>query len=159
MSSQQKRKFFKDVKHYFWDDPFLFKIKYGSSDPRGAGARQGGSARIPQCFAILGNPPGDTKGNGYQTKGQKESQKQQSQARNGKDKVKSKPKSVKVKKSTGKSTPSKSKDSQVEKIQLEGLKLPNLKLYYKNKKTRAENANWVQYNFKGQFCQAPKVVL
>nr|GEY05407.1 reverse transcriptase domain-containing protein [Tanacetum cinerariifolium] len=26
MSSQQKKKFFKDVKHYFWDDPFLFKI-------------------------------------------------------------------------------------------------------------------------------------
>ncbi|GJY24650.1 reverse transcriptase domain-containing protein [Tanacetum coccineum] len=78
--------------------------------------------------------------------------------RNGKDKVKSRPKSVKVKKSTGKSTPSKSKDSQVEKIQLEGLKLPNLKLYYKNKKTRAENANWVQYNFRGQFCQTPKVV-
>ncbi|GJZ49892.1 reverse transcriptase domain-containing protein [Tanacetum coccineum] len=26
MSSQQKRKFFKDVKYYFWDDPFLFKI-------------------------------------------------------------------------------------------------------------------------------------
>ncbi|GKC48662.1 reverse transcriptase domain-containing protein [Tanacetum coccineum] len=26
MSSHQKRKFFKDVKHYFWDDPFLFKI-------------------------------------------------------------------------------------------------------------------------------------
>ncbi|GJS72014.1 reverse transcriptase domain-containing protein [Tanacetum coccineum] len=26
MSSQQKRKFFKDVKHYFWDDPFLCKI-------------------------------------------------------------------------------------------------------------------------------------
>ncbi|GJR28537.1 reverse transcriptase domain-containing protein [Tanacetum coccineum] len=26
MSSQQKNKFFKDVKHYFWDDPFLFKI-------------------------------------------------------------------------------------------------------------------------------------
>ncbi|GJR39406.1 reverse transcriptase domain-containing protein [Tanacetum coccineum] len=26
MSSQQKRKFFKDIKHYFWDDPFLFKI-------------------------------------------------------------------------------------------------------------------------------------
>nr|GEV15502.1 reverse transcriptase domain-containing protein [Tanacetum cinerariifolium]GEY68805.1 reverse transcriptase domain-containing protein [Tanacetum cinerariifolium] len=25
MSSQQKRIFFKDVKHYFWDDPFLFK--------------------------------------------------------------------------------------------------------------------------------------
>nr|GFA33301.1 reverse transcriptase domain-containing protein [Tanacetum cinerariifolium] len=26
MSSQQKKKFFKYVKHYFWDDPFLFKI-------------------------------------------------------------------------------------------------------------------------------------
>nr|GEZ65699.1 reverse transcriptase domain-containing protein [Tanacetum cinerariifolium] len=26
MSTQQKNKFFKDVKHYFWDDPFLFKI-------------------------------------------------------------------------------------------------------------------------------------
>ncbi|GKD58857.1 reverse transcriptase domain-containing protein [Tanacetum coccineum] len=24
MSNQQKRKFFKDVKHYFWDDPYLF---------------------------------------------------------------------------------------------------------------------------------------
>nr|GEY69807.1 reverse transcriptase domain-containing protein [Tanacetum cinerariifolium] len=26
MLSQQKKKFFKDVKHYFWDDPYLFKI-------------------------------------------------------------------------------------------------------------------------------------
>ncbi|GJW76637.1 reverse transcriptase domain-containing protein [Tanacetum coccineum] len=26
MSTQQKRKFFKDVKHYFWDDPYLFRI-------------------------------------------------------------------------------------------------------------------------------------
>nr|GEW74464.1 reverse transcriptase domain-containing protein [Tanacetum cinerariifolium] len=26
MSSQQKNKFFKDLKHYFWDDPFLFKV-------------------------------------------------------------------------------------------------------------------------------------
>nr|GFC38549.1 reverse transcriptase domain-containing protein [Tanacetum cinerariifolium] len=25
MSTQQKNKFFKDVKYYFWDDPFLFK--------------------------------------------------------------------------------------------------------------------------------------
>ncbi|GKA62818.1 reverse transcriptase domain-containing protein [Tanacetum coccineum] len=25
MSTQQKKFFFKDVKHYFWDDPFLFK--------------------------------------------------------------------------------------------------------------------------------------
>nr|GEZ32190.1 transposon Ty3-I Gag-Pol polyprotein [Tanacetum cinerariifolium] len=26
MSSQQKKKFFKDVKHYFWNDPYLFMI-------------------------------------------------------------------------------------------------------------------------------------
>nr|GEX39718.1 reverse transcriptase domain-containing protein [Tanacetum cinerariifolium] len=26
MPSQQKNKFFKDVKHYFWDDPFLFRL-------------------------------------------------------------------------------------------------------------------------------------
>nr|GEZ01611.1 reverse transcriptase domain-containing protein [Tanacetum cinerariifolium] len=26
MSSQQKKKFFKDVKHSFWDDPYLFRI-------------------------------------------------------------------------------------------------------------------------------------
>nr|GEV61110.1 reverse transcriptase domain-containing protein [Tanacetum cinerariifolium] len=26
MMSQQKKKFFKDVKHYFWDDPYLFRI-------------------------------------------------------------------------------------------------------------------------------------
>ncbi|GJR12312.1 reverse transcriptase domain-containing protein [Tanacetum coccineum] len=25
MSTQQKKKFFKDVKHYFWDDPYLFR--------------------------------------------------------------------------------------------------------------------------------------
>nr|GEY53716.1 hypothetical protein [Tanacetum cinerariifolium] len=26
ISSQQKKKFFKDIKHYFWDDPYLFRI-------------------------------------------------------------------------------------------------------------------------------------
>ncbi|GJV82030.1 reverse transcriptase domain-containing protein [Tanacetum coccineum] len=26
ISSQQKKKFFKDVKNYFWDDPYLFKV-------------------------------------------------------------------------------------------------------------------------------------
>ncbi|GKE19998.1 reverse transcriptase domain-containing protein, partial [Tanacetum coccineum] len=26
MSSQQKKKFFKDIKHYFWDNPYLFKV-------------------------------------------------------------------------------------------------------------------------------------
>nr|GFB77317.1 reverse transcriptase domain-containing protein [Tanacetum cinerariifolium] len=26
LTSQQKKKFFKDVKHYFWDDPYLFRV-------------------------------------------------------------------------------------------------------------------------------------
>lgn len=26
LSSQQKRKFWSDVKHYFWDEPYLYKI-------------------------------------------------------------------------------------------------------------------------------------
>nr|GFB03876.1 reverse transcriptase domain-containing protein [Tanacetum cinerariifolium] len=26
LTSQQKKKFFKDAKHYFWDDPYLFRI-------------------------------------------------------------------------------------------------------------------------------------
>nr|GEW90313.1 retrovirus-related Pol polyprotein from transposon TNT 1-94 [Tanacetum cinerariifolium] len=26
LTSQQKKKFFKDVRHYFWDDPYLFRI-------------------------------------------------------------------------------------------------------------------------------------
>ncbi|GKD07935.1 reverse transcriptase domain-containing protein [Tanacetum coccineum] len=26
MSSQQKKNFFKDIRHYFWDDPYLFRI-------------------------------------------------------------------------------------------------------------------------------------
>ncbi|GJW06664.1 reverse transcriptase domain-containing protein [Tanacetum coccineum] len=34
MSTQQKNNFFKDVKHYFWDDPFLFKTCADQSDPR-----------------------------------------------------------------------------------------------------------------------------
>nr|GEW66892.1 reverse transcriptase domain-containing protein [Tanacetum cinerariifolium] len=29
LTSQQKKKFFKDVKHYFWDDPYLFRICAG----------------------------------------------------------------------------------------------------------------------------------
>ncbi|GJT33723.1 hypothetical protein Tco_0924142 [Tanacetum coccineum] len=69
-----------------------------------------------------------------QEKDKKKAKNIQNRARNGKDKVKSKPKSVKVKKSTGKSTPTKSKVNQMKKIQLEGLKLPNLKLYYENKR-------------------------
>ncbi|GJV61159.1 ferric reduction oxidase 2 [Tanacetum coccineum] len=56
-----------------------------------------------------------------QEQDKKKAKNKQSRARNGKDKVKPKPKS---------------KVNQMKKIQLEGLKLPNLKLYYK--KPRAE---------------------
>ncbi|GKD22848.1 reverse transcriptase domain-containing protein, partial [Tanacetum coccineum] len=70
-------------------------------------------------------------------KNKKKAKNNQNRARNGKDKVKSKPKSVKVRKSTL----TKSKVNQEKKIQLEGLKLPNLKLYYKNKRQRV-NGNW-----------------
>ncbi|GJW58047.1 putative reverse transcriptase domain-containing protein [Tanacetum coccineum] len=59
-----------------------------------------------------------------QEQDKKKAKNKQSRARNGKDKVKPKPKSIKVRKST------KSKVNQLKKIQLEGLKLPNLKLYY-----------------------------
>ncbi|GKD90692.1 reverse transcriptase domain-containing protein [Tanacetum coccineum] len=33
MSSQQKNKFFQDVKHYFWDDHYLFKIRADQVNP------------------------------------------------------------------------------------------------------------------------------
>ncbi|GJV83195.1 hypothetical protein Tco_1523093 [Tanacetum coccineum] len=68
----------------------------------------------------------------------KKKAKRPNQARDGKDKVKSKPKTVKVRKSTQ----TKSKVNQVKKIQLEGLKLPNPKLYHKNNKTRTKIGNW-----------------
>ncbi|GKA94238.1 hypothetical protein Tco_0816224, partial [Tanacetum coccineum] len=32
MSSQQKKKFFKDIKHYFWDDPYSLLRFVRSSD-------------------------------------------------------------------------------------------------------------------------------
>ncbi|GJX80431.1 putative reverse transcriptase domain-containing protein [Tanacetum coccineum] len=151
-------------------EPFLRKVRINAKWFEGMISIQNGNEEVTyqmvrshpkfkhhtneQCNKI----PPLLKGTDIQQKDEKQSQKRQNQARNGKDKVKSKPKSVKVKKSIGKSTPTKSKVIQVEKIQLEGLKLPNLKLCYKNKKTRAELANWVKYNFRGQFCQAPKVV-
>nr|GEZ84968.1 reverse transcriptase domain-containing protein [Tanacetum cinerariifolium] len=34
MSSQQKKKLFKDIKHYFWDDPYLFWIYANQIIPR-----------------------------------------------------------------------------------------------------------------------------
>nr|GEW89270.1 ribonuclease H-like domain-containing protein [Tanacetum cinerariifolium] len=56
MSSQQKNKFFKDVKHYFWNDPLFVKYLCGSSDPAVC-ARQRSSQHsqsLPYC-----DPRGD----------------------------------------------------------------------------------------------------
>nr|GFA86037.1 reverse transcriptase domain-containing protein [Tanacetum cinerariifolium] len=46
MTSQQKNKFFKDVKHYFWDDPFLFKIYADQMCAREGSSRH--SRSLPQ---------------------------------------------------------------------------------------------------------------
>nr|GEU55156.1 hypothetical protein [Tanacetum cinerariifolium] len=56
MSSQQKNNFFKDVKHYFWDDPFLFKVVLIKS------SKGVYTARKPLIFSRLAtmDPLGDT---------------------------------------------------------------------------------------------------
>nr|GEX31122.1 reverse transcriptase domain-containing protein [Tanacetum cinerariifolium] len=56
MSSQQKGKFFKDLKHYFWDDPFLFKSVLIKS------LEGVYTAKKPLTFSRLAtmDPPGDT---------------------------------------------------------------------------------------------------
>nr|GEU42229.1 reverse transcriptase domain-containing protein [Tanacetum cinerariifolium] len=55
MSSQQKNKIFKDVKHYFWDDPFLFKNMMIKS------SKGVYTARKPLTFSSLAtmDPSGD----------------------------------------------------------------------------------------------------
>nr|GEX76666.1 reverse transcriptase domain-containing protein [Tanacetum cinerariifolium] len=37
LTSQQKKKFFKDVNHYFWDDPYLFRIYFMGPFPSSKG--------------------------------------------------------------------------------------------------------------------------
>ncbi|GJW45771.1 hypothetical protein Tco_0077417 [Tanacetum coccineum] len=53
MSTQQKNKFFKDVKHYFWDDPFLFKICANQDFPDCEDSRARSFTLHPQEFHIL----------------------------------------------------------------------------------------------------------
>ncbi|GKF88611.1 reverse transcriptase domain-containing protein, partial [Tanacetum coccineum] len=55
MSSQQKKKLFKDVKHYFWDDPYLFRICAGQVISDVFTAKK---ALISLRLAIM-DPPGD----------------------------------------------------------------------------------------------------
>nr|GEW66734.1 reverse transcriptase domain-containing protein [Tanacetum cinerariifolium] len=58
MSSQQKNKFFKDVKYYFWDNPFLFKICADQVIRRCVH----GQEAIDILKAFHYRPPGDTMG-------------------------------------------------------------------------------------------------
>nr|GEV52937.1 DNA-directed DNA polymerase [Tanacetum cinerariifolium] len=65
MSSQQKNKFFKDVKHYFLDDPFLFKIcKISQRDEMPQN-----SIQVCEIFDVLGidfmGPFPSSRGNRY----------------------------------------------------------------------------------------------
>nr|GEV53754.1 reverse transcriptase domain-containing protein [Tanacetum cinerariifolium] len=55
MSSQQKKKFFKDVKHYFWDNPYLFRICVDQVIRRYVTAKK---PLISKRLAIM-DPPGD----------------------------------------------------------------------------------------------------
>nr|GEX66355.1 DNA-directed DNA polymerase [Tanacetum cinerariifolium] len=64
MSSQQKKKFFKDVKHYFWDDPYLFKI---CTDQVIRGCVHGQEA-IDILTACHNEPTGGHHGANYTTK-------------------------------------------------------------------------------------------
>ncbi|GJT32827.1 reverse transcriptase domain-containing protein [Tanacetum coccineum] len=48
MSTQQKRKFFKDVKHYFWEDPFMF-----NNLVRKISQRDGDAPKFPSKFVII----------------------------------------------------------------------------------------------------------
>ncbi|GJS26458.1 reverse transcriptase domain-containing protein [Tanacetum coccineum] len=55
MSSQQKNNFFKDVKHYFWDDSYLFKIGADQVIQRCV-AGQEAIDILKACHSV---PPGD----------------------------------------------------------------------------------------------------
>ncbi|GJU37989.1 reverse transcriptase domain-containing protein [Tanacetum coccineum] len=123
MSSQQKRKFFKDVKHYFWDDPFLFKI-YADQVIRRCVSGQ-------EALTYLKGLHMDPLGTLTERIFKKKAKNKQNQARDGKVQVKSK-----------------SKVNHMKKIQLGGLKLPNPKLYCKNQKTRVEIAKGAKFTMR-----------
>ncbi|GKC11250.1 hypothetical protein Tco_1008032 [Tanacetum coccineum] len=83
-------------------------------------------------------------GNGYHTKNKKKAK--NDQTKHGMEKTKSNRSQIQ----------SKSKVSHMKKIQLKGLKLPNLKLYYKRKKTRVEIANRAKFYNKVIRDEGPK---
>ncbi|GJY14032.1 reverse transcriptase domain-containing protein [Tanacetum coccineum] len=54
MSTQQKRKFFKDVKYYFWDDPYLFRT-YADKSFEGVCM---GKKLLKSSKLVMKDPPG-----------------------------------------------------------------------------------------------------
>ncbi|GJR55283.1 reverse transcriptase domain-containing protein [Tanacetum coccineum] len=64
MSSQQKKKFFKDIRHYFWDDPYLFRICADQIIRRCAG----GQEAMDILQACHNGPTGGHHGPNYTTK-------------------------------------------------------------------------------------------
>nr|GEW81976.1 reverse transcriptase domain-containing protein [Tanacetum cinerariifolium] len=78
MSSQQKSKFFKDVKHYFWDDPYLFKIcadqvirrRFSPANSKAAGSSPFNISQVyPYGTVELSQPDGPNfKVNGHRLK-------------------------------------------------------------------------------------------
>nr|GEV98677.1 reverse transcriptase domain-containing protein [Tanacetum cinerariifolium] len=65
MSSQQKSKFFKDVKHYFWDDPFLFKIYVDQVIKRCVSGQEAVEILKACHFGPTGGPFQSSRGNKY----------------------------------------------------------------------------------------------
>nr|GFB55919.1 reverse transcriptase domain-containing protein [Tanacetum cinerariifolium] len=56
MTSQQKKKFFKDARRYFWDDPFLFRTCADQIIRRCVAAKK----LLTSSMLVIVDPPGDT---------------------------------------------------------------------------------------------------
>nr|GFB30549.1 reverse transcriptase domain-containing protein [Tanacetum cinerariifolium] len=56
MTSQQKQKFFKDARHYFWDDPYLFKTRADQIIDVVWLAKK----LLTSSMLVIVDPPGDT---------------------------------------------------------------------------------------------------
>ncbi|GJU71798.1 hypothetical protein Tco_1263203 [Tanacetum coccineum] len=161
MSSQQKKSSFKDVKHYFWDVPLLVKLCadqviggfHSLCAPLEAldileachngptGGHHGANLTAKKDFSDCE----DSRARGFALHPQEKRishKRTKNKAKNDKTEH-----GMEKTKSNRSQSQSKSKVNQVKKIQLEGLKLPNLKLYYKNKQNKAEMGNWLNSNF------------
>ncbi|GJW30633.1 hypothetical protein Tco_0047508 [Tanacetum coccineum] len=69
MLSQQKNKFFKDVKHYFWDEPFLFKICADQVIRRCVHGKEEEALGHPRSFLATMDPRGTSWCKSHRQKG------------------------------------------------------------------------------------------